>query len=209
MTEQSPDDYLHRFERGLKGLPRSERGRIVKEIRSHIEDRGADAMDGFGDPGPFARSFVEDYLAAREATLGVVGDSRGSGRRRPFADAFGLMAFTGAVLVAAVLYFIGVAGGAFAIGKFVAPHHVGCYSAKRAVGGEFNCYFGNNVRVLPAGATDSGLWVAPLAGAIAVIAFILATWLLLVTARRFVIRPVFDAYRAARRDGQPLAGVLS
>jgi hypothetical protein len=208
MTEQSPDDYLRRFERGLKGLPRSERSRIVKEIRSHIDGRGPDAIDGFGDPGPFARSFVEDYHAAREATLGAGGDRRAGGPRRPLADAFGLMVFTGAVLVAAVLYFVGVAGGAFAIGKFAAPHHIGCYTAKHAVGGEFNCYFGNNLPVIPAGASDSGLWVAPLAGVVAALAFALATWLLLITARRFVIRPVFDAYRAARRDRQPLAGVF-
>jgi hypothetical protein len=207
MTDQDPDDYLRRLERGLKGLPRSERSRIVKEIRSHIDGRGAEAMAGLGDPITLARSFAEDYHAAREATFGEEASGLAGGIRRSLRVSFGMTVFAGAVLVSAGLYFIGVAGGAFAIGKYLFPRNIGCWSTKaRGPGGEMSCYFSSTPPVIPAGASDPGAWIAPLAALIAVIAFVIATFLLVSAARRFLVRPVFDAYRAARRGGMPIVG---
>lgn len=208
MSEAEPmEHYLRRLERGLKGLPRTERSRIVREIRSHVEERGPGAMDGLGDPAVLAGSFAEDYHAAREATFGEGGGGPAAGLGRWLRTSLGMTAFAGAVLVAAVLYFVGVAGGAFAIGRLLFPHHIGCYSVRSAKpGGEMSCFFGSNLRTIPAGASDPGAWIAPLCGIVAAVAFVLATILLVTAARRFLLRPVFDAYRAARRGGTPIAG---
>lgn len=198
------EDYLRRLDRGLKGLPRSERGRIVNEIRSHLDERGAAAISGLGDADALARSFVDDYRAAKVMTLGEGGPLGGS-----LVATARLLAFGAAVLVSAVLYTIGVAAGFFAIGKFAAPRYVGCWSTKAMKHGEMSCYFNSTPTKIPAGASDPGQWIAPLCAVVAIVAFVLATVLLLTIARRFVIRPVFDAYRAARRRGSSIAGNLT
>lgn len=66
--------WLRRFKWSLSGVPSPERDEIVAEVRAHISERIAsgdgvtDALNAFGTPEAYARSFVDEMELARALT---------------------------------------------------------------------------------------------------------------------------------------------
>jgi len=131
--QDMPEDaetYLRQFERELGKLPAEEREKIVREIESHLAERGAVgpemlgvAISQLGPPRVLARSFVEDY-----ALQGAL-----KGRTSPMIliamAPRALRSLTALAICAAgaVLYAFTVAFALIAVWKPISPRNVGVW----------------------------------------------------------------------------------
>ena len=170
--------WLRRFKWSLAGMPSPERDEIVAEVRAHLMERidagdgVTDALNAFGRPEAYARSFMEEMELARAITGERVPSMLGVVIRRAHRSAIALAAFLG-VLVLVVLA-VGIAGTA--IHKMFVADNSGLWV------GNGSFYFGladesSGMREL------LGLWLYPLTPLVIGACWVLGRLILLSTVR--------------------------
>lgn len=98
--------WLRRFKWSLGSVPSPEREDIVAEVRAHLSERLAggigvtDALNAFGTPETYARSFVEEMELARALTGGRIPSMLGVIVRLAHRSAVAAAAFVVVLLVA-------------------------------------------------------------------------------------------------------------
>ncbi len=185
-TERAPIDaepFLARFAQALAPLPSDHRRALVDEVRGHLAERGAAGQDALssalaalGDPIDYARVFVEDAE--------LVGALHRSSPARLLASLLARASRSLAVLIsvttALLLYAFALAFAAVAALKPIAPANVGAWTGPHLFAVGF-------LSAPPAGAVEHlGLWITPVALAIAVILYLAATRLMRWTGRRLL-----------------------
>lgn len=180
--ERRINDYVRRLGWSLQRLDSAERAALTGEIRSHLVDTaagGSDALDrafaGLGTPYALGRGFMEEYELA--------GAVAGSGPRALLVALLGhssRRAIGAAAIFAAILcYLFALAFAAMAVAKPFAPDHVGAW---RLDGG----FSAGVLGAAPAAPELMGIWVVPLALALALASYLLGTTVLRHTGRRLL-----------------------
>jgi len=185
-------DYVRALTRALSALPERDRADIVGEIRSHLDYRAAegklaDAIKALGSPERCARGFIEEMRIQSAFADGGPAKTFGA-----------LLALASARITAAVglffsgiLYLMAIAFVFVGFSEMVAPESVGLWSDP--VSGSF--FFGTMDLPAPPTAKELlGRWMIPVAGALAVLAFVAAQWL-----TRLFLRLMM-----AKRPAQPI-----
>lgn len=164
--------WLRRFKWALGAMPSPEREDIVAEARAHLAERVAagatvtDALNAFGTPEGYARSFVEEMELARALTGQGFRPLLGAVVRRVHSSAVAAAAFL-AVLVLSALA-IGVV--VTALLKLGDPTQYGLWASR-----EF-FFFGSGA---VGGRELLGPWIYPLAPVTVGLAWVLARLMLL------------------------------
>ncbi|GHA76936.1 HAAS signaling domain-containing protein [Cognatilysobacter bugurensis] len=127
------DGWLRRLEWALSSLPNTERADIVREARSHLEERGAsgvedaDALRAMGSPEDYARGFLDDYELARALGEGTATGLMAAVGQRTHRSAIAFGAFVGVLL----LGLLGAGVLLTALMHFIDPTHWGLWASNR------------------------------------------------------------------------------
>lgn len=176
--ERAISGWLRRFKWSLAGMGAPERDEIVAEVRAHITERIAagdgvtDALNAFGRPEAYARSFVEEMELARAITGERVPSMLGVVIRRAHRSALASAAFLGVLILVAIA--VGVGGTALL--KLFRPESAGLWA------GQGSFYLGvaderSGMREL------LGPWLYPLAPLLMGACWVLGRLILLSTVR--------------------------
>lgn len=175
-------DYVRRLRWSLQAIPAEDRAGLTREIESHLTDSlaaGPDALDAalaaMGPPHALAARYVQEFLLA-----GALGDDRPTPLIRAMLVRSGRSAAAfGALLGALLLYIFALCFAAVALMKPLFPSHVGLWWLPQ----------GSAFGILadpPATPETMGLWVVPLALAVALACYALATLVLRGTGRHLL-----------------------
>lgn len=131
--QHTPEAWLRRLEWALGSLPAVERTEIVREARSHLEERSANGRDGtdvlaaMGTPEDYARGFLDEYELARALGDGTVSGLMAAAGQRMHRSAVALGAFVGVLL----LGLLGASALLTALMHFLDPDHWGLWLSSR------------------------------------------------------------------------------
>ena len=176
-------EYLAALGGALRALPQADRAEIVREIESHLLERGQAgdldaALAALGRPEAFARTFLEDRAMNQALS-----------RPNPAALLFAVLDRSGRSAIACIVGFAAcllyLFSGSFALMvvlKEVTPANVGWWSSPGHL--MFGAIYGTH----PAGPELLGYWIVPIAAAAAVICYLCATALLKMVGRILVAR---------------------
>jgi uncharacterized membrane protein len=182
-TSPKAQAFLASLHTALQGLPQADRVEIVREIESHLLERGQagqleSALAALGKPDLFARTYLEN-LELNQALV----------RPNPMSLLFAVLNRSGRSLIAFVVGFIAVLlylfSGSFALIvllKQVTPANVGWWDTPGHL--EFGAIYGTH----PMGHELLGYWVIPISAGAAVACYLAATQLLKVVGRILVSR---------------------
>lgn len=182
--ERAIDDYVRRLGWSLQRIAPADRAEIVGEIRSHLVERTADDPDAIerelarlGSPYCLARRYLEEYeLAgavggAAPGPLVVTILSRATRSARAAAAAFATL----------VLYAFGIAFAVIAVAKPILPDQVGAWNDPGGWRAGLVSAPGTTPDLL-------GIWIVPLALALAIGCYLAGTYLLRRTGRGLLRR---------------------
>lgn len=128
-----PDGWLRRLEWALEPLTAPERADIVREARSHIEERARQGLDepgilrAMGPPEDYAREFLDGYELSRALGAATLPGMMAAAAHRMHRSAMAAGAFVSVVLLALL------AAGALltAAMHFLDPQHWGLWISSR------------------------------------------------------------------------------
>lgn len=196
MIEIKSSRWLRQLGWALARLPTAERDEIIRETRSHIEERLAEGhpvesvLAGFGDADRYARQFMEEMEAYEALGSQRSGDLAlfvlGQAHRNAFA--------AGALLLVTALGGVGLVALVIAILKIADPAHTGLWQ-----GPDFT-FLG--VINQPVEAQEVlGFWLLPLAALLLVLALMAGRLLLAFTVRTLLRGIETPGVPASRANG--------
>jgi hypothetical protein len=170
--------WIRRFRWSLGGIPGPERDEIVAEVRGHISERVAagasvtDALNAFGTPEGYARSFVEEMELMSAISGGGTPSLLNVVMRRAHRSLIAAASFVAVLMLAALALGVAVT----AVAELIAPEEAGLWIGRN------NFFFGMTDE--PEGMRELlGPWILPLAPLVVGLAWVLARLVLLRAAR--------------------------